>query len=305
MTAFVVRRLVRGLLTLWVVVSAVFIAGRLSGDPIQWLLPDDASAEQQRELRRYLGLDQPVAEQYLRYLRSLVQGEFGTSYLARRPVVEMFLERIPATLKLAGLALGLSLSIGVPVGIVAALYRNGPLDRFVMSLTFVGQALPNFVLGIALILVFSLFLRWLPSGGQGDWRHYLMPVFTLGTASAAGVARLTRSGMLDVLRQDYMRTARAKGLNRFSVVLKHGLRNGCLPVLTILGLQVGTLIGGSVIVETVFAWPGMGRLVVSSVAERDFPVLQFSVLVIAATVVFANTLVDVLYGFFDPRIREA
>ena len=305
MTAFVIRRMVRGLLTLWVVVSAVFIAGRLSGDPIQWLLPDDASAEQQRDLRRYLGLDQPVAEQYLRYLRSLVQGEFGTSYLARRPVVEMFLERIPATLKLAGLALGLSLSIGVPVGIIAALYRNSPLDRVVMSLTFVGQALPNFVLGIALILIFSLFLRWLPSGGQGDWRHYLMPVFTLGTASAAGVARLTRSGMLDVLRQDYMRTAHAKGLNRFSVVLKHGLRNGCLPVLTILGLQVGTLIGGSVIVETVFAWPGMGRLVVSSVAERDFPVLQFSVLVIAATVVFANTLVDVLYGFFDPRIRAA
>ena len=217
----------------------------------------------------------------------------------------MFFERIPATLKLAGLALAVSLFIGVPVGIMAALYRNSPIDRFVMSLTFIGQALPNYVLGIALILIFSLFLRWLPSGGLGSWQHYLMPVLTLGTASAAGTARLTRSGMLDVLRQDYMRTARAKGLNRFSVVLKHGLRNGCLPVLTILGLQVGTLIGGSVIVETVFAWPGMGRLVVSAVAERDFPVLQFSVLVIAATVVFANTLVDVLYGFFDPRIREA
>ena len=304
MTAFAVRRFLRGLLTLWVVVSAVFVAGRLSGDPIMWLLPDDASAAQKRDLRSYLGLDQSITEQYVRYLHSLAQGEFGASYMDRRPVVELFLERIPATLKLAGLALGVSLLIGVPVGVVAALSRNGPLDRFVMSLAFLGQALPNFVLGIALILVFSLFLRWLPSGGQGDWRHYLMPVLTLGAASAAGIARLTRSGMLDVLQQDYMRTARAKGLKRVQIVLKHGLRNGCLPVLTVLGLQVGTLIGGSVIVETVFAWPGMGRLVVTAVAERDFPVLQFSVLVIAATVVFANTLVDVLYGLFDPRIRE-
>lgn len=283
----------------------MFLAGRLSGDPIMWLLPDDASAQQRLDLRTYLGLDQPIAQQYIRYLRSLLQGEFGTTYLDHRPVTEMFFERIPATLKLAGLALAASLFLGVPAGIMAALYRNSPIDRFVMSLTFIGQALPNYVLGIALIVIFSLFLRWLPSGGLGSWQHYLMPVLTLGTASAAGTARLTRSGMLDVLRQDYMRTARAKGLNRFSVVLKHGLRNGCLPVLTILGLQVGTLIGGSVIVETVFAWPGMGRLVVSAVAERDFPVLQFSVLVIAATVVFATTLVDVLYGFFDPRIREA
>ena len=189
MTAFAVRRSIRGLLTLWVVVSAVFVSGRLSGDPIMWLLPDDASAAQKRELRSYLGLDQSIAEQYVRYLHSLTQGEFGSSYIDHRPVVTLFLERVPATLKLAGLALGVSLLIGVPVGVVAALSRNGPLDRFVMSLAFLGQALPNFVLGIALILIFSLFLRWLPSGGQGDWRHYLMPVLTLGTVEEYEAAR--------------------------------------------------------------------------------------------------------------------
>jgi len=292
-------------LTLWVVVTAVFMAGRLSGDPIQWLLPDEASVAQQNELRVRLGLDRPLLAQYGRYLGGLTRGDFGVSYFDRRPVAVVFAERIPATLQLASLALLLALFIGVPVGIVAALTRNSPLDRFVMSLTFIGQALPNYVLGIALILIFSLLLRWLPSGGQGGWLHFIMPVLTLGTASSASIARLTRSGLLDVLGQDYMRTAKAKGLRRADVVLKHGLRNGFLPVLTVLGLQIGTLIGGSVIVETVFAWPGMGRLIVSAVAERDFPVLQFSVLAVAATVVLTNTLVDVLYGTFDPRIREA
>jgi len=304
-TAFVLRRALRGLLTLWVVVTAVFMAGRLSGDPIQWLLPDEASVAQQNELRVRLGLDRPLLAQYGRYLGGLTRGDFGVSYFDRRPVAVVFAERIPATLQLASLALLLALFIGVPVGIVAALTRNSPLDRFVMSLTFIGQALPNYVLGIALILIFSLLLRWLPSGGQGGWLHFIMPVLTLGTASSASIARLTRSGLLDVLGQDYMRTAKAKGLRRADVVLKHGLRNGFLPVLTVLGLQIGTLIGGSVIVETVFAWPGMGRLIVSAVAERDFPVLQFSVLAVAATVVLTNTLVDVLYGTFDPRIREA
>lgn len=305
MVGFVSRRALRGLLTLWTVATVVFIGSRISGDPTFWLLPDDAPIEQREALRTQLGLDGSLADQYGHYLAQVSRGDFGLSFRERRPVIEMFVERIPATLRLAGIAFLLSLLLGVPIGIVAALNRNTVLDRFVMSLSFFGQALPNFVLGIALILVFSLFLRVLPSGGDETWRHYLMPVITLGTASAAGLARLTRSGMLDVLQQDYMRTAAAKGLTRSVVVLKHGLRNGFLPVLTVLGFQLGTLITGSVVVETVFAWPGMGRLIVTAVTGRDYPVLQFSVLVVAGSVVLANTLVDILYGTLDPRVREA
>lgn len=305
MVGFVTKRALRGLLTLWAVASVVFIGSRISGDPTFWLLPDDAPTAQREALRTQLGLDGSLREQYGHYLAQVSRGDFGLSFRERRPVIEMFVERIPATLRLAGTAFLLSLLLGVPIGIVAALNRNTLLDRFVMSLSFLGQALPNFVLGIALILVFSLLLRVLPSGGDETWRHYLMPVITLGTASAAGLARLTRSGMLDVLQQDYMRTAAAKGLTRSVVVLKHGLRNGFLPVLTVLGFQLGTLVTGSVVVETVFAWPGMGRLIVTSVTGRDFPVLQFSVLVVAGSVVLANTLVDILYGTLDPRVREA
>lgn len=305
MVGFVTKRALRGLLTLWAVASVVFVGSRISGDPTFWLLPDDAPIEQREALRTQLGLDGSLPDQYGRYLAQVSRGDFGLSFRERRPVIEMFIERIPATLRLAGISFLVSLLLGVPIGIVAALNRNTVLDRFVMSLSFFGQALPNFVLGIALILVFSLFLRVLPSGGDATWRHYLMPVITLGTASAAGLARLTRSGMLDVLQQDYMRTAAAKGLTRSVVVLKHGLRNGFLPVLTVLGFQLGTLITGSVVVETVFAWPGMGRLIVTAVTGRDYPVLQFSVLVVAGSVVLANTLVDILYGTLDPRVREA
>lgn len=305
MVGFVARRALRGLLTLWAVASVVFIGSRISGDPTFWLLPDDAPIEQREALRTQLGLDGSLTDQYGHYLAQVSRGDFGLSFRERRPVIEMFIERIPATLRLAGISFLLSLLLGVPIGIVAALNRNTTLDRLVMSLSFFGQALPNFVLGIALILVFSLSLRVLPSGGDATWRHYLMPVITLGTASAAGLARLTRSGMLDVLQQDYMRTAAAKGLTRSVVVLKHGLRNGFLPVLTVLGFQLGTLITGSVVVETVFAWPGMGRLIVTAVTQRDYPVLQFSVLVVAGSVVLANTLVDILYGTLDPRVREA
>ena len=304
MIEFVTKRTFRGLLTLWAVVTVVFIGSRISGDPTFWLLPDDAPAVQRAVLRTQLGLDGSLASQYQNYLSRVIQGDFGTSFRERRPVVEMFAERIPATLRLASLAFSLSLLLGIPLGVIAALNHNNALDRLVMSLSFFGQALPNFVLGIVLILAFSLFLRVLPSGGDATWQSYLMPVITLGTANAAGLARLTRSGMLDVLQQDYMRTAKAKGLARRVVVAKHGLRNGFLPVLTILGFQLGTLVTGSVIVETVFAWPGMGRLIVTAVTQRDFPVLQFSVLVVAGSVVLANMLVDILYGVLDPRAKE-
>lgn len=305
MREFVLRRLARGLLTVWFVLTLVFVASRVAGDPAQLLLPDNATPEQLAEMRMRLGLDQPLTTQYLVYLGGVVRGDFGESFRERRPVVESILERMPATIKLATLSFLLALVLGVSAGVLAALNQNGPLDRLIMSLTFVGQALPNFVLGIGLILVFSLFLQWLPSGGHGDWRSFVMPVVTLGTSSAAGIARLTRSGMLDVQRQDFVRTARSKGLREPTIVLKHVLRNASLAVLTIVGLQAGVLIAGSVIVETVFAWPGAGRLIVTSVMFRDFPVLQFAIILVSASVVVANGLVDVFYSVLDPRVRTA
>ena len=300
---FLARRGFRSLLTLWAVISLVFVATRVTGDPTLWLLPDDASPEERQSLRDYLGLNRPLIEQYVIYFGNIFQGDFGNSFKERRPVLDMFLERIGATLRLSGLSFLLAVALGLPIGILAALLRNSPLDRGLMLFTFIGQALPNYVLGIIGILVFSLLLRWLPSGGMASWQAYLMPVITLGTASSASIARLTRSSMLDVLNMDYIRTARAKGLRFQVIVLKHALRNGFIAVLTVLGLQVGTLLAGSVIVETVFAWPGMGRLIVSAVQSRDFPVVQFSVFMVAATVVLANTAVDLLYGLLDPRIR--
>lgn len=300
---FAMRRGLRALVTLWIVITVVFVATRLSGDVAQFLLPPNTPEEQKQELRVLLGLDRGIPEQYVLYLGDLVQGEFGVSFYSRRPVLEMFVERMPATLSLAIPSLLLSMAIGLPVGIVAALKRNSFVDRFLMSLSFFGQATPNFVLGIALILTFSLALRLLPSGGTGDWQHFIMPVVTLALATAANIARLMRSSMLDVLNQDYMRFARGKGLRPAKVILKHGLRNAFMPVLTILGLQIGTLVGGAVVVEAVFSWPGAGRLLVDAVLRRDFALLQFGVLVVAATVILANTLVDVSYGLLDPRVR--
>lgn len=302
---FVLKRLLRGVLTVWFVVSAVFLVLRIAGDPVDFLLPDNATAAQRSELRQRMGLDQSLPTQYLRYLGGVLRGDFGDSFRERRPVTEAFVERLPATLKLAAGALVLAVGLGGVAGVLAALNRNGPLDRLIMSLTFVGQALPNFVLGITLILVFSLFLQWLPSGGHSDWRSFIMPVITLGTSSASSIARLMRSGMLDVLRQDFVRTARAKGVRTVGVVAKHALRNACLAVLTVLGMQAGVMIAGSVIVETVFAWPGVGRLIVTAVTFGDFPVLQFAIVLVSASVVVANSLTDALYTVLDPRVRVA
>lgn len=304
MSGFILRKLLRGILTLWFIVTVVFFATRLSGQPIQYLLPEDATQQQIEATRAFLGLDKPLHVQYGYFFSSLAQGEFGNSFFARRPVIELFAERLPATLQMALPAFLLSILIGLPIGITAALHHNSPLDRLFMSFAFLGQALPNFVLGIGLILIFSLVLKLLPSGGMTSWQSYLMPTITLGTASAAILARLTRSSLLDVLSQDYMRSARSKGLSHAKVVLKHGLRNGILPVITILGLQLGDLIAGSVVVETIFAWPGAGRLITNAVLQRDYPVVQFSILVVAVTVVLANLSVDLLYGVLDPRMRR-
>jgi glutathione transport system permease protein len=302
-TTFLTRRLLRGLTTLWLVITIVFLATRLSGDPLAFIYPEGLTPEAEIAMRSYLGLDRPFLEQYGRYLSGLVTGDFGVSFFDSRPVEAVFAERLPRTAQLALWAFALSLAVGLPVGVVAALSRGRWLDRALMSLSFMGYSLPNYVLGITLLLVFSFHLHLLPSSGHGTWRHALMPVVTLGLSGAAAMARFARGSLLDVLAQDYLRTARAKGVREFAVVLKHASRNAFIPVLTILGLQIGTLVTGSVVVETVFAWPGMGNLLAYAAIRGDFPVLQFGVIVVAAAVVAANFSIDVLYGVVDPRIR--
>lgn len=304
MLRFVILRLVRGLITLWLVVTVVFFGLRLSGDPVTLMLGEDARPEAVEALREKLGLNDPLPVQYARYAQTISRGDFGDSLRERRPATVVVFERIPATVQLAAASLLVTLVIGVTIGVVAALKRNSPIDRSVMALSFVGQAAPAFFVGIILILMLSLWLGLLPSSGRGSWQHFVMPVVTLSAHSIAVLARLTRSSVLEVLHNDYVRTARSKGLRYHQVVTGHVLRNAAIPVITLIGLLVGGAVAGAVIVETVFAWPGMGRLAANAVFRRDYPVIQLIVLIIATTVVFANFLVDILYGVLDPRIRQ-
>jgi peptide/nickel transport system permease protein len=269
------------------------------------MLPDDASPAERTQMRTYLGIDLPIHVQYLRYMQNLFKGDMGTSFFYYRPVNEVFAERIPATVRLGVSAFALAVIMGIPLGVLAAIRRNTPFDRLTMTASIAGYTVPNFVFGILMILLFSLALRVLPSGGYGGLKNYIMPVTALAVGPMASIARLTRSSMLDVLRQDYMYSARAKGVPEPVVIVKHGLRNALVPVITIIGLQVGRLIGGAVVVETVFAWPGVGSLIVFGATKRDFPILQFGVLLVGAAVVLANTLVDISYALLDPRIRDA
>ena len=304
MSTFILQRSARAGLTLVVVLTIVFFATRMTGDPTDFLLPDDATPQMAQELRRTLGLDRPLPFQYVVYMQTVVRGDFGISYFERRAVTTMLGERLAPTFQLALLSLALALILGLPAGIIAALKRNSFIDRAVMALSFSAYAIPNFVLGIGLIFIVSLQLQLLPSSGYGTWQQFIMPVVTLGASSAALLARLARSSVLDTIHQDYVRTARSKGLGESTVVLKHVLRNAFTPILTILGLQVGTLVAGSIVVETVFAWPGVGRLIIRAVQQRDFPVLQLAVIVVAASVVAVNFVVDMLYAVVDPRVRD-
>jgi len=304
MTGFIVRRFLRGLITLWLVVTIVFFGLRISGDPVTLMLGFEATPEAIDSMQEKLGLNDSIPVQYLRYMQLVARGDFGNSLREPRPVTEVVLDRVPATLELAFASLVLAVVIGIPIGIFAALRRNSLVDRGLMAFAFLGQSAPNFFVGILLILCFSLWLQVLPSAGRGTWQHLIMPAVTLSTYGMASMARLTRSSILEVLGADYVRTARAKGLRDSSVLLGHVLRNAALPVITILGLQVGLAISGAVITETVFAWPGMGRLAANAVFRRDYPVIQFTVLLIATSVVLINFLIDIIYGLVDPRIRQ-
>jgi peptide/nickel transport system permease protein len=303
MIRFALSRLLRAALTITAVVTFAFIVLRLSGDPAQLIMSDDAPPEVIAAFRAAWGLDRPLWQQYLAYFAQAAQGNLGQSMRDGRPAVELVMERVPATLALTLPAFALKLLLGIPAGILAALKRDTWIDRATMAVSVAGFTVPSFVLGLLLVLLFAVTLGWLPSGGQESWRHAILPVITLGVAGAAVLARFTRSAMLEVLGQPYIRAASAKGLPWRRVVTEHALPNAAIPTVTIVGFMVGSLIAGAVVVESVFSWPGIGRLLVISVANRDLAIVQTILLLVAATMVAANLVVDLLYGWIDPRLR--
>jgi peptide/nickel transport system permease protein len=300
---YVLRRLAQSLLVLLGISVVVFVILHLTGDPTLLLLPPDASAEEVARFRRAMGFDDPLYVQYLRFLRGAVHGDFGTSLRHDEPALALVWQRMPATLELTVVALGVALVLAIPAGIVSAVFRNTAIDYVSTVVALVGQAMPTFWLGIMLILIFSVGLQALPSSGRGSVYHLILPALTLGLFTTARIMRLTRSGMLEVLGQDYVRTARAKGVGERMIVWKHALRNAGIPVVTIVGLELGTLLGGAVITETIFAWPGVGRLSVQAIYNRDYPVVQAAVFVLASIFVLVNLAVDLVYTYLDPRIR--
>ena len=304
MIRFVLTRLLRAFVTILAVVTFAFVVLRMSGDPAQVMLGPDVPQEAVDAFRRAWGLDQPLWVQYLAYIRSIFTGDFGVSMRDKASALELVLERVPATLQLTVPALILKLSIGIPAGVYAALNRQSIIDRGVIMLSMLCVTIPSFVLGLLLVLIFSVILGLLPSGGQDTWMHGILPTITMSIGGIGILARFSRSAMIEVMGQPYIRTASAKGLKWPDVVWTHALPNAAVPIVTIVGFMVGSLIAGAVVVESIFSWPGIGRLLVVSVANRDLAVVQCILLLIAATMVISNLIVDLLYGWLDPRLRS-
>ena len=300
---FLAQRLFRALVALWLVSTVVFVVMRLSGDPVPLLLPPDAPISEMERVRRELGLDRPLPVQYAVFLRNTLKLDFGRSLHFRQPAFSVVSGYIPATLELGLTAFFLAALVAVPVGLISAMKRNSLIDHAAMGFALIGQAAPTFFLGILFILLLSLKLDLFPTSGRGNWSNLVLPALTLGAFTMASIARLTRSAVLEVLRADYIRTARAKGLGEALVVAKHTFRNAAIPILTITALQFGTLLGGAVVTETVFSWPGIGRLAVQSIYNRDYPVVQCTVFLAAVMFIIINFAVDLFYGFLDPRAR--
>ena len=303
MQRYLLRRLLQGVLTLLVISLIVFLLARLSGDPLHIMLPEEATAEDYATAAKHWGLDRPLPVQYLAFLGNALRGDLGRSIRLRQPTLELVLERLPATLQLAGAAIAVSLLIAIPIGVLSALRRNTALDYGGKAVALLGQSMPSFWLGIVLIWVFAVMLGWLPASGRGGPEHYILPAIALGWYQVAAVMRLVRSAMLDVMDSEYVKLARIKGVAESSVVWKHCLRNAAIPPLTYIGFVVAVLLTGSVVIETVFSWPGIGLLAIDAVRYRDFPLVQTIVLIYAAKFVVINLLVDVMYVYVDPRIR--
>ena len=301
------RYLFRQLVQLAVVVVGISILAfailHVLGDPVLLLLPQNAGKEEFERYRKLLGLDQPLYVQYWKFSSGALQGDFGKSWYADTPAFRLVLERMPPTIYLTLAGLLVALLIALPLGILAALKRHSFVDTLCTAVAVAGQAMPIFWLGIMLIIIFAVQLRALPASGYGTWEHFLMPAFTLGAFLAPITMRLVRSGVIEVMNMEYIKTARAKGVGERMVVMKHAFRNACIPVITVLGLQFGQLLGGAIVTETVFAWPGVATLTVESIRNQDFPVVQCAVVLLALIIVAVNFIVDMIVGFIDPRIR--
>jgi peptide/nickel transport system permease protein len=301
------RYIARQLAQLVVVIVGISILAfailHVIGDPVLLLLPQNAGQQEFERYRKLLGLDQPLYVQYAKFAAKAVQGDFGKSWYADTPAFRLVVERMPPTIYLTLAGLVVALLIAVPLGILAALKRHSFVDNVCTMLAVAGQAMPIFWLGIMLIIVFAVHLRLLPASGYGTWQHFLMPAFTLGAFLAPITMRLVRSGVIEVMNMEYIKTARAKGVAEPLVVVKHAFRNACIPVITVLGLQFGQLLGGAIVTETVFAWPGVATLTVESIRNQDFPVVQCAVVLLALIIVLVNLVVDLAVGLIDPRIR--
>lgn len=303
MKGYVLGRLASGLVVIFLALTAVFFMLRLSGDPVLLFAPMDTSRTNIDAIRERMGFNDPLPVQYVRFMTDAVRGDFGDSTRERRPAIDVVVERLPATLQLGGLALLISVVIGIPLGILSATRHGSVWDRVAQLISVLGQAVPGFWLGLLLMLFFAVRLNWLPTSGRGGVDHIILPAITLSALSIARYARLTRSTMLDVLGQDYMRTAKAKGLSGSSILWGHALKNASVSLITMTGLEIGRLIEGAVIVEQVFAWPGMGRVTVQALLNRDFAVVMASVVLFAAMYTLANLLADIAYGWVNPQVK--
>ncbi|OFV80974.1 MAG: ABC transporter permease [Acidobacteria bacterium RBG_16_64_8] len=304
MTRLILARIVQVATGLLMMTLVIFIVVRLTGDPLQVLLPEEAVPEMYAQAAARLGLDQPLPVQYGRYLGGIFRGDFGVSHRMSVPTGQLILERLPATLQLGIVSLTLTFAIAVPLGVYAAYWRGSVVDGGARLLAVFGQTVPTFWLGILLIFTFAVWLRWLPAGGSGDWRHLILPSLTLALAMMGGITRLTRSSMMEVLSSDYVTFARMKGVPESKVLWKHSFRNAALPLLTLGGTISAQVLTGSVVTETVFSWPGVGQLMVDAVRFRDFPVVQGIVLLFGMMYMTTNLIVDVLYLYLNPRLRS-
>ncbi|WP_322895524.1 MULTISPECIES: ABC transporter permease [unclassified Yoonia] len=301
----VLKTILRMGLTFFAIVTLVFFATRLSGNPVDFVLADGLTQEDRDILIRYYELDRPLLTQYFAFLRGFTDGQFGLSFLERRPVADIVYERLWPSAQLLLSAMALTLVLAIPLGVIAALGRKHWIGSAVMTFVFLGYAVPNFVLALLLVLIFSYWLNWLPVVGNATAAHFIMPTIVLSGVLIAALTRFTRNAMLDVLGQDYMRTARAKGLAETTVILRHGLRNASITILSVIGLQIaGLAAAGSVVVESIFAWPGIGELLVNAAIRRDYPVLQFGVITVAFAVITINAVIDLAYSWADPRLRK-
>lgn len=300
---YILQRLAQGLLVLLGVTTIVFALTFVAGDPVATLAPLEATPEERVAFAHNMGLDRPIPVQYVDFLAHAARGDFGMSYSSHEPAMGEVLDRLPATILLTTAAVLFALVVSVPLGLLAAINHDEWIDVVARFFAFLGQSIPVFLLGVVLIIVFGVDLHWLPSSGTGSWKHLVMPAVAVGSFSAAVLARLLRSSLLEVLSQDYIRTAYAKGLRGRVVVVRHALRNAALPFITMLGLQVGFLLSGAVVAETIFAYPGVGRLAVEAISRKDVPVIQSFVIVAALIVIVANLFVDLVYTRIDPRIR--